>query len=225
MLILTIITGFLFVIAFIIIRIIRGGFAALILKIISSIFFILTALIASYKSDMFSYGVFIILALILGLIGDILLDLKVMYPKENTQYLTSGFISFMIGHVFFLAVLVTKYDFSIKKIILPLLIAFGISILIIIMEKPMKLNYGNFKTICVVYGFLLTFVTALSGFLTINTNPSFFIGLVLFLLSDMILCMSYFGENKNTAPLIASNHLLYYGAQYLIAYSIVFYTS
>lgn len=223
MLTLTIILGVLFVIAFIIVRVLKGGFAALILKIFASIFFIFTALVASYEYDMLSYGIYIIIALIFGLIGDILLDLKWMYTADKSLYLLSGFIAFMFGHVGFLTALIIKYDFYLKITILPLIISLIISVIIILMEKPMKLKYGKFKAISAIYSFLLVFVTSLSGFLTINNNPLFFIGLVMFLLSDVILSTSYFGENKNTAPMIASNHLLYYGAQYLIAYSIILY--
>lgn len=221
MLFLTTIPGFLFVIAYIIVRVNQGGFAALILKIIASMFFILTALVTTYEKNNFSYGVFIISALIFGLLGDILLDLKWMYPKEKTAYLFSGFFAFIFGHIIFLITLVFQYDFSLKILPLPLLMSLVVAILIAVLEKHMHLKYGKFKILCMFYGFLITLVTTISGFISFKINPLFFIGLILFLISDLILSVTYFGENKNTAPMIASNHLLYYGAQYLIAISIL----
>ena len=47
-----------------------------------------------------------------------------------------------------------------------------------------------------------------------------FIGTVLFLASDGILCMTYFGENKNTKTMVVLNHSFYYAAQYLIVASL-----
>ncbi len=50
----------------------------------------------------------------------------------------------------------------------------------------------------------------------------FAVGAVLFLLSDVVLCFTYFGKGWDKAPHIFINHLLYYAGQFLIASSIVF---
>lgn len=219
----TIIPGTVFVILFLICRIRKNGFAALIFKTSASLFFIFTALIAVYETDNFEYGVFIISALLFGLIGDILLDLKWMYPENRKNYLISGFASFLLGHLLFLTTLLLFYNFSTKVLMYAAGISIMVVLLIILGEKPMKLQYDNYLFLNIFYGFVLTFVTSLSGFLTFGKNPLLFSALFLFLLSDMILAITYFGKNKNTAPFIISNHLLYYGAQYLIAVSILFY--
>ena len=49
-----------------------------------------------------------------------------------------------------------------------------------------------------------------------------FIGGILFALSDLILCGTYFGEGKDKPFDLISNSITYYVAQYLIAFSIFF---
>ena len=50
----------------------------------------------------------------------------------------------------------------------------------------------------------------------------FFIGGVLFMISDLILNGTYFGEGKERPVDIATNYLTYYSAQFLIASSLMF---
>ncbi len=47
-------------------------------------------------------------------------------------------------------------------------------------------------------------------------------GGILFLLSDLVLSGTYFGEGKNKPSYVVVNHALYYGAQFCIASSILF---
>ena len=49
-----------------------------------------------------------------------------------------------------------------------------------------------------------------------------FVGGVFFLISDLILSGTYFGEGKDRPVDIVTNHMTYYIAQYLIALSIAF---
>ena len=49
-----------------------------------------------------------------------------------------------------------------------------------------------------------------------------FAGLVLFLVSDLILSGTYFGEGKNRPVDVVSNHVTYYFGQFLIALSLLY---
>ena len=54
------------------------------------------------------FGAFIVLGLICGLLGDIWLDLKYVYPQHDDPYTYAGFASFAIGHVLFITGMISK---------------------------------------------------------------------------------------------------------------------
>jgi hypothetical protein len=64
------------------------------------------------------------------------------------------------------------------------------------------------------------------------TNVLLIIGSILFILSDLVLSMTYFSKeedykkegilNPESRFMISLNHILYYGAQFFIAISILF---
>ena len=97
-------------------------------------------------------------------------------------------------------------------------------------DKIMKLKYhGNYKLISALYGALLFFVTAfafnnsvLAGVKENLHLMAFFIGGVFFIISDIILSGTYFGEGKDRPVDIVTNHVTYYIAQFIIASSILF---
>ena len=92
----------------------------------------------------------------------------------------------------------------------------------------MKLHYGKMKGIVIGYGVLLFSTVLLSGSLAMANgwqNPTlnlFFAGGVLFALSDLVLSGTYFGVGKERPVDIISNYILYYGGQFLIAYSLLY---
>ena len=224
--------GVIATVVFLFLRVKRGGVDATIAKAFASLLFILTAVAACATSDapddIFDY--LIIGGLVLGLLGDIWLDLKWVYPESNDKYTFTGFISFGIGHFFFLAGLFLRFaDFSKGiYIVVPVILSALIGFVITLMEKPLKLVYGKFKTISGIYGGILVFMTLLSGSLTlmndfkVMTLNFMFIGGILFLISDLILSGTYFGEGKNRPIDVITNHVSYYAAQFVIASSLLF---
>lgn len=173
---------------------------------------------------------FVILGLLCGLLGDVWLDLKYVYPADSAVFTYAGFLSFGVGHVLFIAGMLLGCCPAGKPLyaVLPVLLAVLLSIGNSLMEKPMKLSYGKMKPTVILYGALLFSTVLLSGslalyfrwqFLSLNL---FFAGAVLFALSDLILSGTYFGtgEKKNSA--IVLNYLTYYPAQFLIASSLLF---
>ena len=81
-----------------------GGVAAMFAKAAASLGFIAIAIAGLYEgADNFRAALFVLAGLVFGLIGDIVLDLKVVYlerPEEGV-YLTGGMVSFGAGHVMF----------------------------------------------------------------------------------------------------------------------------
>ena len=220
-------------VVFLVKRVKEGGVKAAMLKAFASTLFIATGVAATacvIGTDKFSFALFVIMGLVMGLMGDIWLDLKWVYPEANDTYTFAGFGSFMIGHFFYIAGLFIHYaDFAKPLyIVIPAVIALLLGGGVVILEKPMKMVYGKFKAITGVYGFVLGFITFLSGGLALMNNFKvmtlnfMFVGGVLFLLSDLILSGTYFGEGKRRPVDIVTNHVAYYAAQFVIASAVMF---
>ena len=173
------------------------------------------------------YGILLMFGLLFGLHGDIFLDLKWVYPPDDHKYLYMGFSVFGIGHLFYIAAITVTAGLGLKNFLIPLVLALVIAVGNLILEKPMKQDFGKFRPIVTVYGFILAFSTgtALSAMIASGFATAwvlFFVGGVLFLLSDLVLSPMYFGEGKNTPINFVINHTLYYAAQFCIALTILF---
>lgn len=224
--------GIVATIAFLVKRVKEGGVKAAMLKAFASTLFVATGVAAASTviGYRISIALFVVMGLVMGLMGDIWLDLKWVYPETNDTYTFAGFGSFMIGHFFYLAGLFIHYaDFSKPLyIVIPAVVALLLGGGVVILEKPMKMVYGKFKAITGVYGFVLGFMTFLSGSLALMHNFEemtlnfMFVGGVLFLLSDLILSGTYFGEGKRRSVDIVTNHVAYYAAQFVIASAVLF---
>ncbi len=219
--------GIVTTIVFIAARVKKVSVPVLITKAAASVFFISTACAAvAANSSALNYGLLIIIGLVCGLLGDIWLDLKYMYIQDRDMYLYAGFYSFFAGHLFFLAAIVTHYNWTAVTLVLSIVPALIGAAATIAMEKPMKLIYGKFKPTCFIYGFILMAVAASSIVAAVLTGETVWIvmsiGGILFLLSDFFLSGTYFGEGKNTPVYVLVNHALYYAAQFVIASSVLF---
>ena len=197
----------------------------LFLKISISFLFILLALVASYKSNKFNvFNLLIIIGLLLGLLGDIFLDLKYIDTTRTKGYTYGGFISFGIGHILFIIAMLLMYETSIPFIILAIILTIILSIATILLEKPLKLKYGEYKIISFLYALCLFGSLSFSLFLNISNRfqitslNMLFIGFVLFVISDLVLSGTFFGENKERPIDFILNYITYYGAQFTIAF-------
>ena len=208
---------------FIVMRVTKGGVVAMLTKALASVFFIglgvAGAVTINGNTDA---SVFLLFGLVMGLIGDIILDLKVVYPESNNIYLTSGMVSFSIGHIFyFIAIsLLVGSKFNLTTLLICIAIAIGLAAIIMFLSKPLKLEFGKFFAISAGYAFVLVFMGAYSVALAITTCPYMLlmaIGMILFLLSDLVLSTMYFGGKEKDKFMIIVNHALYYAAQICIA--------
>jgi len=164
---------------------------------------------------------FLIIGLLMGMIGDIVLDLKVIYNNDKT-YLNSGMLSFGIGHIFYFVAFTMLSLSKDISVLMPILVACGVAVVLTIgitlSSKKMNLNFGNFLWQTVAYTFILSFMTVYSLVLLITGGLGMlgFIGMLLFFISDIILSFQYFGGKISSKPLIILNHLFYYGAQIVL---------
>lgn len=206
----------------------KTGVYSLCLKTIASACFILCGIFAIEEVGNSTTNLLIIAGLVMGLIGDILLDLKIMYPEQNNAYFLAGTTVFAIGHFFyFLSALI--YNISVLpanilwNVIASIGVAVFLTILIFLMSKKMGLNFGKMIYVVIAYSLVLTFMTAFSISIAIF-SPIYWIfaaGMILFLASDLVLSMQYFG-NATAKVYVYINHILYYLAQICIAISILF---
>ena len=203
---------------------------AVLLKSVVSVQFIAVAVLGWYLSSRGILGIFVIIGLIFGLLGDIWLDLKYVFRDYNDQFTYAGFTSFGFGHILYIAGLLAQYmsGMNLSYLVFPIILSVGLSLFNAVLEKPMKLHYGKMKGIVIGYGVLLFSTVLLSGSLALAQGwqdlslNRFFAGGVLFALSDLVLSGTYFGVGKERPVDIISNYILYYGGQFLIAYSLLY---
>ena len=224
---------------FISIRVKRGELAGVFSKTVASFAFVCFGLfLLAQKINLNTYTMYasvcIILGLICGLIGDILLDLKVVYAFHKDKFLYAGMTSFLVGHIFYIISMIlfatNQVNFFVNHLLPFFLILIGAGILTtivwLISTKALKLDYDKYTAFVNVYSFVLIFTTLLSVYMAciVNIIPMYIltIGFVLFLASDLVLSMQYFGGKLMDKKLIVTNHLLYYFAQIIIAMFIYF---
>ncbi len=203
------------------------------IKSLASMGFILSAIFFFIDNEACPdyLGAFSVGGACFGMLGDIVLDLKYSKLNDADRCTNFGFWTFLIGHIFYSVAMVSVYGIELINIIC---VAIGIVAGIIIAisaEKVMKLEYGRFKKITILYTAVLCMTLGFAGGYTITESYTLHsvllnIGFALFVLSDAFLAGLYFSKNekdRTNRTLIVLNHATYYAAQYIIALSLAFY--
>ena len=239
--------GVAFLVLFLLKRDKNGSILATFLKSLVSIMFIVTALVSMIDANKFGISfILIIIGLIFGMLGDILLDLKVYFKtlnltnnvniRDHDYLMYFGMLAFGVGHVMYI---VSTYLSNNLWVYLLISLISGlalIGLIIVISIKLLKMNYGKFLIPSICYGFLLSSFVIFMIFRIIDNYSTgtllLLLGSILFILSDLVLSMTYFSKeedykksgilNPESRFMISINHILYYGAQFLIALSIMF---
>ena len=218
-----ILTSFLFIY----VRSKKTGVTALLLKMLASGTILITAILLSYKYVSEFYSMFITFGMFFGLIGDILLDLKQLYPKDEKKYLYAGFLAFSLGHImYFLGISseIPHIDYYWMYTLLLIIPTSIVTYLTLIMCKKMNVDISEDKGVITMYTAVLSYIVIYSIFVLI-IYPKLWIlalGFVCFAISDVILSTMYFGDKKDSKLTCVINHTLYYIAQILIVFSICF---
>ena len=223
------IVSILLIAGFIVLRTMKTSYLALLLKTLASLSLVATgvmsiALTITTTPLRVSMGL-VVIGLLFGMIGDIYLDLKVLQDND-TIYLNTGMASFTLGHIcYFSAFSIFAVQHRID-LLLPILLGVGIALVLsagtMLSSKKLGLDFGKFYWQGAGYAFILNFMMVFTLILAImGASWIVFIGLLLFLASDLVLSMQYFGGKIASKPLIAINHGLYYAAQLMILLFII----
>lgn len=231
---------------------------AIILKTLTSLFFIATGVSALVENALDMNGLplgslvagcLVVMGLVFGMVGDITLDFKIYFKGLIGQYekaerdsdamMYFGMFSFALGHIMYItSVAIRLPQEHMLSLLWTALISAGIvAVVFIVTILAMKMRYGKFLIPCICYAFLLCWFILFSGW----TRPLMgattggmilFIGSILFVISDLILSMTYFSKeedykkegllNPESRLFISLNHATYYAAQFLIAVSLLF---
>ncbi len=202
---------------------------AVVLKAIVSVCFMGIAAAAAMSCSQPVFAFCVTMGLLLGLLGDIWLDLKFVHPECDAPYTFAGFWSFAAGHAFFIAgMLITYADFSKPMyFIIPAVFATAVGIANVYAGPIMKLEYGKFAKITQFYGSILFSMTLIAGSLAMmhgwseTTLNLMFVGGISFIISDLVLSGTYFGKGHEKPIDFILNYVFYYGAQFIIAFSIL----
>ncbi len=214
------------VITFICLRITKSGVIALLAKTVASMLFVAYGVFSLVNVTYFKpiAVCFILMGLLCGLIGDIVLDLKVIYPEHDKIYLNAGMVSFGIGHVFYLLGAIF-FSAKVFNLMWPLLIGVIVAVVLtpviyFVSTRVLKLNFGKFLVQTLAYTFVLLFMCGFSVYMSILAQEFIIYagGILLIFISDLVLSMNYFGKDKQDDKfLVITNHALYYAGQILMA--------
>lgn len=198
-------------------------------KMISSLCFMLVAVVGTILNPAFSlFGVLIVMGGALGLSGDVALDLKYVYVKDQHPHLIAGFLFFLVGHVFYNAAIIDFSSMEWWRVLVCLAISIVLSFITVQSGKLMQIEYGRYKLIAFLYGtsLVMTTCTAVMAFVMTKSVAMIVlaVGAVMFLISDLILSTIYFKKDSVKPVPVCLNHIFYYGGQIVIAAS-VFYLS
>ncbi len=199
------------------------------LKSLCSAFFVFSVLAGTVynKISIPVFSALMVCGGVFGIFGDIWLDLKYVYKTDSDLFLKAGFVSFLIGHIFFSAAFASVFKLSALSWLIALGGGIGVALVTAFSESILGVYYGTFKKLTVTYMFFLGFTVFLALSCAISCGFTAFslllcAGMVFFIASDAVLSGIYFGEGKCTRFNVVLNHSLYYAGQYLLAISLFF---
>lgn len=171
-------------------------------------------------------GILFVVGLGFCLFGDLSLAmLELGLDGAKYRIIKTGMFAFSLAQVCFAVAIFLIIGANALGIILPIIFGLLFSVVVFFMQKPLKLNYGECTPMTLLYSFLLaTSLGAAFALMLIQEFSLFgillFVGLALFLISDLILSKIYFSEKKYRV-LYYPNLATYYMAIISIASALV----
>lgn len=196
--------------------------AAVALKGCASLMFVLLGCLCMREAQNQPFARLVVVGLALGMLGDILLNLRFVLPKAGQPIFLAGIAAFLAGHVVYLAALVPlspnlAVSLAVGAALAALLLAW---IFRRVEAKP------AFKIFGVLYLGAIVLMTAVAGGILLADPASprawlYFAGALLFTASDVVLILNTFTGTQRFGMRVA-NLTLYYAGQLLIALCLLF---
>lgn len=190
-------------------------------KGLASLMFVLIGILAWVQNGEQPIIRTIVIGLIFGMAGDILLNLRFVYPENGKKIFLTGILAFLIGHILYLKAIIPLSDGTMVPTVIGALIA---AVLLAYIFKTMEVN-NAYKIFGVFYLGAVIIMTciAYSNALAVPDafRVTYAIGAVFFTLSDIVLIFNTFGKTTKFSLRI-TNLSLYYIGQVMIALSLHF---
>lgn len=168
-----------------------------------------------------SFARLICMGLCFGALGDVLLNLRFVFPKIGQKIFLAGVAAFLTGHILYLAALI-----PLSETLVPCLIAgvIAAAALLTWIFKTLTVKLA-FKIFGILYigAIVLMTAVAIGNVITAPTTAAWMhaVGAVLFTLSDIVLIFNTFGPEQKFSMRI-TNLSVYYLGQLCIAFSLNF---
>ena len=239
--------GVLSFIFFAILRDKKSSASAICVKTVVSLMFIATAIAALLENNGAPLlpSLLMIGGLTLGMVGDITLDFKIYLKglnysnaeKDSDKMTYICMAAFGVGHILYIIATMLRFPGKEINMLWAALIGIGVTAAIFILSIfVMKMRFGKFLIPSISYCILLTWFVVYSAWnlaaIKSTANILLLVGSIMFIVSDLILSMTYFSKeedykkqgmmNPESKFMIVANHATYYIAQFLIAIAILF---
>ena len=217
------IIGFAIQIAFILVENKKKYVPAVILKGSAALVFIIIGILSMQLASNHSFARLVVIGLLLGGIGDVLLNLRFVFEKSGQKIFLMGIAAFLSGHIMYLAALILLSSNLLVSLICGVVAA---ALLLRWIFSKIGEVQKAFKIFGYVYIGAIVLMTAVAiGNLISNPGSTsallYVIGAVFFTASDVIMIFNTFGDTQKFS-MRSSNLSLYYLGQLLIAISLQF---
>ncbi|AUD64669.1 hypothetical protein BK011_02880 [Tenericutes bacterium MZ-XQ] len=161
------------------------------------------------------------LGLVLGLIGDLILEVQYFHEDHKNEQISFGMIAFGLGHIFYILALTNYYMFNPWALLIG-----GLMVGVVYFgSKLMKIDFKSLAIMSYMYTFVIFTMVGLSVLVYFSHYTQgalvFMIGAILFGVSDLLLAPIYFKAEKSKL-FVVGNLSTYYLGQLFIALSIMF---
>jgi len=195
--------------------------AALILKAVASLLFILLGFLCASRAADGAYAGVILAGLVFGAIGDVCLNLRHLVGERGKAVFMAGIAAFLIGHLFYLFALIRRAPGMLLWAVPACAVISALLLWFILKRIEVQ---GALKSFGILYLVVVFFMASCAlGLLPVDPgNPGyrlFAAGAVLFAASDVLLVLNQFGRKQYPA-FRAMNLSLYYLGQICIAFTI-----
>ncbi|MCR5055181.1 MAG: lysoplasmalogenase [Lachnospiraceae bacterium] len=192
--------------------------AAVILKGLASVCFVLMGIMNSPGGTAANY---ILYGLIFGCAADVVIDLRFIFKEKKKLPFMAGVVIFLLGHLAYLMAVITVSSHFVAFILAGII---PTAIVLIIMFKHITVSPAFFTAGIVYLGVIMMLNSVSIG--NLIASPSrftavFAVGAFLFMISDIVLIINNFGRKYRKGCKVA-NIIMYYTGQVLIASSLLF---